>query len=98
MVAACLRRALFQLEKARTWFNRACTLNPDYGDAWAYWYKLELQHGDDMTQAEVRKRCKDVNPKHGELWQRICKRPGTHLASSDGDLKLLEVVKHVTDR
>ncbi len=34
-----------KLEKARTWFNRACTLNPDFGDSWAHWYRLELQHG-----------------------------------------------------
>ena len=45
-----------KLEKARTWFSRACTLNPDLGDAWAHWYRLELQHGDDATRAEVRTR------------------------------------------
>eukprot|EP00802_Teleaulax_amphioxeia_P004698 Tamp_04702.p1 GENE.Tamp_04702~~Tamp_04702.p1 ORF type:complete len:750 (-),score=187.85 Tamp_04702:197-2446(-) len=85
-----------KLDKARVWFNRACTLNPDFGDAWAHLYKLELQHGDDGSQGDVLRRCKDVNPKHGELWQRICKRPGANLV--DGDKKLLEVVKHVTDR
>ena len=85
-----------KLDKARVWFNRACTLNPDLGDAWAYLYKLELQHGDEASQKDVLRRCADVNPKHGELWQRICKRPGANLV--DGDKKLLEVVKHVTDR
>mmetsp|Transcript_40439 Transcript_40439/g.41250 ORF Transcript_40439/g.41250 Transcript_40439/m.41250 type:complete len:969 (+) Transcript_40439:134-3040(+) len=29
--------------KARKWFNRAVTLAPDLGDAWAYFYSFELQ-------------------------------------------------------
>jgi len=82
-----------KLEKARTWFNRACTLNPDYGDAWAHWYRLEVQHGDDMTQGEVRRRCQDVNPRHGEIWQKVVKLPGTNLV--DGQAKLIQVVKHI---
>lgn len=49
-----------KLEKARTWFNRAVTLNPDFGDAWAYWYKLEQQHGTDDTRKQVVKRCCEV--------------------------------------
>lgn len=32
-------------EKARSWCNRAVTLDPDLGDAWANYYAFELQHG-----------------------------------------------------
>ena len=34
-----------KVEKARDWFTRAVTADPDYGDAWAWWYKFELNHG-----------------------------------------------------
>jgi hypothetical protein len=40
---------------------RAVTLNPDFGDAWAYWYKLEMQHGTDDTRKQVIQRCCDVS-------------------------------------
>jgi pre-mRNA-processing factor 6 len=33
------------MDKARDWLNRAVTVNPDLGDAWAHFYKLELLHG-----------------------------------------------------
>jgi pre-mRNA-processing factor 6 len=33
------------VEKARSWFNRAVTLNPDIGDHWAHFYKFECQFG-----------------------------------------------------
>jgi len=84
-----------KLEKARTWFNRAVTLNPDLGDAWAYWYKLELQHGDDATRASVISRCGEANPRHGEVWQRLSKAPGAKF--TDTKDKLLAVVRAVQD-
>jgi len=84
-----------KLEKARTWFNRAVTLNPDYGDGWAYWYKLEAQHGTDATRGEVIKRCTDANPRHGEVWQQVAKAPGVKFENT-GD-KLLAVVKAAVD-
>lgn len=34
-----------KLDKARSWFERACNADPDLGDLWAWWYKFELQHG-----------------------------------------------------
>eukprot|EP00959_Pyramimonas_sp_CCMP1952_P115381 2411807-Pyramimonas_sp.AAC.2 len=45
-----------QVEKARNWFNRAVTLNPDIGDFWALTYKFECQHGDKDKQEDVLKR------------------------------------------
>jgi len=63
-----------KIDRARTWFNRAVTLNPDLGDAWAYYYKFTLQHGNTPDAAdEVVRRCKEAEPAHGELWQATAK-------------------------
>jgi pre-mRNA-processing factor 6 len=82
-----------KLEKARTWYDRAVTLSSDLGDGWAYWYSLEMQHGTEQTRAVVMKRCVAANPRHGEIWQRVCKRPGAKFATAEE--KLLAVVKAV---
>ena len=63
-----------KVDKARSWFNRACTLDPDIGDHWAAYYRFEAQHGGDEMAAAVAERCKASEPKHGELWQRVSKR------------------------
>ena len=34
--------------KAREWFQRAVKIEPDLGDAWATFYKFELQHGTEV--------------------------------------------------
>lgn len=34
-----------KIKKAREWFQRTVKVDPDYGDAWAYYYKFELVHG-----------------------------------------------------
>lgn len=62
-----------KIDKARTWFNRAVTLNSDLGDAWAYFYKFELANGTEEQQAEVLRRCIDAEPHHGELWVKVSK-------------------------
>ena len=38
-----------KVDKARSWFNRACTIDPDFGDHWAAYYRFELQHGGDAA-------------------------------------------------
>lgn len=48
-------------------------LNKDYGDAWAHYYKFELEFGDTEAQKSVFKKCKDAQPTHGELWCSISK-------------------------
>ena len=63
-----------KVDKARSWFNRSCTIDPDIGDHWAAYYRFELQHGGDAAAAAVAKRCREADPKHGELWQRVSKR------------------------
>jgi pre-mRNA-processing factor 6 len=36
------------IDKARLWFDSAVKSNPDYGETWVYYYKLEKQFGDDV--------------------------------------------------
>eukprot|EP00898_Chlorokybus_atmophyticus_P005850 jgi/Chlat1/6266/Chrsp44S05860 len=62
-----------KVDKARVWFNRAVTLNPDVGDFWALFYKFEVQHGTEEQRESVLKRCVAAEPHHGEHWQRVAK-------------------------
>ena len=38
-----------KIEKARQWFERAITANPDLGDNWGWWLKFERQHGNSVS-------------------------------------------------
>ena len=62
----CAVAALFwkdrKYPKARKWFNRAVTLDPDLGDVWAAYYRFEQEHGDDEQQESVLKRCVAAEP------------------------------------
>ncbi|KAH9727047.1 TPR REGION domain-containing protein [Citrus sinensis] len=62
-----------KVDKARNWFNKAVSLDPDTGDFWALYYKFELQQGSVENQKEVLNRCIAAEPKHGEKWQAISK-------------------------
>jgi pre-mRNA-processing factor 6 len=64
-----------KIEKARTWFNRAVTLDTDNGDIWAYFYKFEVSHGSDAQQEAVKKRCTESGCRHGEVWPQVAKMP-----------------------
>ncbi|XP_056304688.1 pre-mRNA-processing factor 6 [Danio aesculapii] len=57
-----------KITKAREWFLRTVKIEPDLGDAWGVFYKFELQHGTEEQQHEVKKRCENAEPRHGELW------------------------------
>lgn len=59
--------------KCREWFNRTVKIDPDLGDAWAYFYKFEMLHGTEQQQSEVLERCCTAEPKHGEAWCRVSK-------------------------
>ncbi|KOB72751.1 Uncharacterized protein OBRU01_11996 [Operophtera brumata] len=48
-------------------------IDPDLGDAWAYFYKFELIHGSEAQQEDVRARCKAAEPHHGEHWCKLSK-------------------------
>lgn len=38
-----------KITKAREWFHRTVKIDSDLGDAWAFFYKFELQHGTEVT-------------------------------------------------
>ncbi|XP_076338793.1 pre-mRNA-processing factor 6-like [Tachypleus tridentatus] len=59
--------------KAREWFTRIVKIDPDLGDAWAYFYKFEMLHGTEEQQDEVRKGCVNAEPHHGEHWCSVSK-------------------------
>eukprot|EP01009_Symbiontida_sp_KSa7_P002950 NODE_1709_length_554_cov_763.279208_g1378_i0.p1 GENE.NODE_1709_length_554_cov_763.279208_g1378_i0~~NODE_1709_length_554_cov_763.279208_g1378_i0.p1 ORF type:complete len:147 (-),score=36.87 NODE_1709_length_554_cov_763.279208_g1378_i0:114-524(-) len=62
-----------KLDKTRSWFNRAVALDSDYGDAWAQFYKFEIQHGSDEQKQHVLTRCLEADPHHGEKWVSVSK-------------------------
>ena len=64
-----------KLEKADAWFQKAAVLDPDQGDTWAWWYKFLLMHGTEEKRAEVVVKCVANEPRHGEVWQEVRKRP-----------------------
>ena len=76
-------------DKARSWYGRATTLEPDLGDLWALWYRFESQFGDKDTVAEIVKKCVQAEPKHGERWQRVSKNPQNAHAPIETVLKLV---------
>lgn len=62
-----------KINKAREWFNRTIKTDKDYGDCWANMYKFEMLHGTPEQRDEVKKRCVQAEPRHGELWCRVSK-------------------------
>ena len=62
-----------RMQKARDWFLKIIKLDPDLGDAWAYFYKFESSHGTAEQKQEVMKKCVEAEPHHGEEWCRIAK-------------------------
>lgn len=62
-----------KITKCRDWFNRTVKIDPDLGDAWAYFYKFECLHGTEQQQMDVLERCNAAEPKHGEAWCFISK-------------------------
>jgi pre-mRNA-processing factor 6 len=60
-------------DKARSWFARAAALDPDYGDALAYWFKFEVQHGTEEQQKAILRKAEETDPKHGEKWTQVSK-------------------------
>jgi len=76
-----------KLDKAASWFEKAIVLDSDLGDAWAWYLKFLGQHGTEEKREEVISRCVAVEPKHGEIWQRVRKDPRNVQLSSEEVLK-----------
>ncbi|RKO97704.1 hypothetical protein CXG81DRAFT_4888, partial [Caulochytrium protostelioides] len=73
LVVARLFAAERKIDRARTWFRHAVTSDSDLGDAWAYWYRFEMEHGTAAARARLIGQCRDADPRHGELWQAVSK-------------------------
>jgi len=62
-----------KINKARDWLHRTVKIDPDFGDAWAYFYKFELQYGNETNQKAIMEKCVKAEPRHGELWTVVAK-------------------------
>eukprot|EP01062_Namystynia_karyoxenos_P078607 TRINITY_DN8125_c1_g1_i1.p1 TRINITY_DN8125_c1_g1~~TRINITY_DN8125_c1_g1_i1.p1 ORF type:complete len:965 (+),score=342.99 TRINITY_DN8125_c1_g1_i1:88-2982(+) len=62
-----------KIDMTRKWFTRAVALDKDFGDAWAFFFRFEAQHGTDEQRASVLKRCVAAEPHHGERWIAVTK-------------------------
>lgn len=62
-----------KIDKARSWFNRTITLDSDLGDAWAAFYKFEVQRSSEDKVKELVRRCVQAEPSSGELWVKTAK-------------------------
>jgi len=81
-----------KIEKARTWFNRTVSLDPDLGDAWSFWYKFELQHGNEEQQELIVKKCSLAEPHHGDYWIKISKKDENSKLKYDQILKKVVLI------
>lgn len=64
-----------KVDKARAWFQRAATLDPDLGDTYAAWLAFERQYGGPEKAGEVVAKCVAAEPRHGTLWVAVSKDP-----------------------
>ena len=62
-----------KIEKTRQWMQNAITADPDWGDAWGWWLKFEMQHGEPGRQQFVIDKCVEAQPHHGPVWQTVAK-------------------------
>ncbi|PHH75012.1 hypothetical protein CDD80_2707 [Ophiocordyceps camponoti-rufipedis] len=64
-----------RLDKAQNWFEKALVLDPDCGDSWAWYHRFLCQHGTQEKRAELVAKCVQNEPRHGEVWASVAKRP-----------------------
>ena len=73
-------------DKARGWIEKAIKMDPDYGDAWAWAYRLEK---DPEKKEDIVSRCIAADPHHGEKWQEISKKPFNARRKTDEILRMV---------
>jgi pre-mRNA-processing factor 6 len=76
-------------EKAKKWLENIIRVNPQYGDAWIYYYKLEKDLENDSE--EILKRCKEANLSSGHLWKSITRK------IENSKLKTHEIIQKAID-
>ena len=62
-----------KIQKCRNWLTKTVKLEPNFGDAWIYFYKFELTYGTKEQQEEIKTRCIKAEPNRGELWCKYAK-------------------------
>jgi len=62
-----------KVQKCREWLTRTVKLEPDLGDAWIHFYKFEQLYGTAEQQNDIKQRCINAEPRHGELWCKYAK-------------------------
>ena len=73
-------------EKGRNWIEKALKLDSDYGDAWAWYYRLETS---EEKREEIVSRCVAADPHHGDKWQEIAKLPYNARRKTEEILKIV---------
>jgi len=76
-----------KVKKARNWFQRAITVDPNQGDIWASYYKFELEHGTAETAEHVLKKCVEAEPRQGDRWKACRRLTENHSLKPDALLK-----------
>jgi tetratricopeptide (TPR) repeat protein len=61
------------ITKARNWFRKSISADPDFGDTWIQLYKFEKEQNNLKEVEKVIEECKNADPKHGNLWCKISK-------------------------
>lgn len=83
-----------QIDKARVWLKRTTSLDSKLGDAWAYFYKFELEYGTAEQQEAILRACLQAEPNQGEAWIRVSKAIDKSTWKTEQILK--EVVKNLS--
>ncbi|KAM3451363.1 hypothetical protein NHJ6243_009601 [Beauveria neobassiana] len=78
-----------KLDKAQSWFERALALDAARGDTWAWYYRFLCQHGTEEKRAEVVAKCVANEPRYGETWPTVAKKPANAHKSVEEILKLV---------
>lgn len=76
-----------KVKKARSWFQRAVTVDPSQADIWAAYYKFELEHGTAETQADVLKKANEAEPRNGEKYKVLKRRVENHSLKTEDYIK-----------
>ncbi|KAH3671431.1 hypothetical protein WICMUC_004611 [Wickerhamomyces mucosus] len=78
-----------KIDKAQRWFERAVEMNENYGDAWAWNYKILKKTNNTQQMEKLIEKYLEVEPTHGDYWQRISKQ----IENLDKDpLELLDLI------
>jgi len=78
-----------KIDKARKWLSRAVALDPELGDAWAYAYFFERQHGDEGKALDVARAAEKAEPRKGQLWNQYAKLTENRRKSITEKLKIV---------